>query len=198
MRKIVAAAIVLLATNQTGMAETCEETFARLLVHGNGEGPVRIHIVQEVKGGQTSTNEFLMVNDGHWMTRMIDPASGWYLTYDNVMYQSQDEGKSWTKVRDVDSAGDKAASIRNLEENATTTANAVCGEEDLDGAMHDTVEADFDTLQAFKTHNHYKYWVDRQSGLIVKATYETRGEGFESFTTQTPVPAPDLTLPVPD
>jgi hypothetical protein len=63
--------------------------------------------------------------------------------------------------------------------------------------MHDIVEADYDTPQNFKSENHHKYWVNRKSGFISKATYNIKGKGFESFTTQTSQKAPGLTLPTP-
>ena len=83
-------------------------------------------------------------------------------------------------------------------ENAQTARNAICGEEDLDGTVRLVVEADYDTVSGFKTENHFKYWLDRETGFVVKSTYAMKGEGFESFTTQLVEKAPDLTLPDPE
>ncbi len=187
-----------MASLQPGHAETCLETFTRLLVDGNGDTPVKIHAVQEIKGGMTSSNDFLQVETGHWMTRTIEPTNQpWVLTYNNTMYTSADKGATWTKLRTVDSAENRKNALKNQRENAATARKAVCGTEDLDGAAHDVVEAEFDTLQNFKATNHYKYWVNSQTGWISKTTYKMTGQGFESFTTQTLEPAPGLTLPTP-
>ncbi len=63
----------------------------------------------------------------------------------------------------------------------------------IDGVMYEVIEADFDTLQNFKTENHFKYWVNPETRWIFKATYKMKGSGFESFTTQFPEAVPDLT-----
>jgi len=199
MRLLPGAALLLLALPaESTLAETCEERFVHLLVDGNDEGAVKIHATQEIKGGPTTKNWFLQVSPGHWMSEPIEPpGQPWVLTYDNAMYTSTDGGKSWTKLRDTDSAGDAATSKANLRENAKTTRNAVCGEETVDGNAYETVEADYDTLQNFKTENHFKYWVEPASGFIARATYAMKGNGFESFTTQLIERAPGLTLPTP-
>jgi len=199
MRTVTAAIVLSLAAVQPGVAETCQERFTRLLIDGNGDDPVKIHVTQEIKGGATSKNYFYQRVPGHWMTEMIEPADqDWALTHDNVLYTSSDKGKSWKKARAVDSAATAKASKESLMESAKTVTNAACGQEELDGATYDTVEADFETLRGFKTKNHYKYWVDPASGYISKATYDVKAKGFESFTTQLVAPAPDLTLPTPE
>lgn len=199
MKPAIAAVAIVFASVQVAQAETCHEKFVRLMVDGNDNRPVKIHVVQETKGAKPSTNEFFQQKVGHWMTKMIDPANQpWVLTYNNTMYSSADEGDSWTKIRDVDSALNAENGLKARQENAQTVSNAACGEEDLDGVAHDTVEADFKTLQSFKTQNHYKYWVNRESGWITKATYHSKAEGYEGFTTQTLEPAPDLSLPTPE
>ena len=199
MKPALAAIVLIFVSALTAQAETCHEKFVRLMVDGNDDQPVKIHVVQESKGAKPSTNEFFLQTTGHWMTKMIDPANQpWVLTYNNTMYTSADEGKSWAKIRAVDSAQNAASGLRDRQENAQTVSNAVCGEEVLDGVAHDTVEADFKTLQNFKTENHYKYWVNRETGWISKATYQTKGEGYEGFTTQVIEPAPELSLPTPE
>ena len=199
MRSTIAAIAIFIASTGSGFAETCHDKFVRLLIDGNEDGPVKIHAVQEIKGGMTSTNNFFQVSIGHWMTQMIEPANQpWTLAHNNVMYTSADEGKTWQKIRTMDSGQNKDASIKAQQENAETVKNAACGEEELDGVMHDTVEADFNILQNFKSENHYKYWVNRETGWISQATYDLKGQGFESFTTQVIESAPDLTLPTPE
>jgi len=197
-RCCLALAPIILAASPAS-AETCEEIFVRLLTEGNGDGPVKIHVTQDIKGAPATTNYFYQASPGHWMTEMIDPAGQpWVLTYDDAMYTSADEGQTWKKLRDLDSGGNADAAKETMKANAATTRNAVCGEEDLNGVAYDVVEADFDMLQGSKTENHHKYWVNPQNGFIDKAVYEMKGAGFESITTQVIEPAPDLDLPTPE
>ncbi len=199
MRSFFATTALLLASTQAAFANPCQEKFAQLLIHGNGDRPSIIRITTEPKGGQVSKNDFFFKTTGHWMTVMTEPANQPVtLAYDNKMYTSSDNGKSWKKIRDMDSEKNRLDNIRNQEANAKTIKNAVCGEELLDGVMHDTVEADFDTVQQYKSSNHYKYWVNRKTGRITKSTYDSKSSGYQSFTTQVIEDAPDLTLPMPE
>mgnify|MGYP000719459463 CR=1 FL=1 len=199
MKRALFAGFLAVMSAQPALAETCQETFVRLLIDGNGDGPVKIHVTQEIKGAPTTKNYFYQVTPGHWMTEMIEPASQpWVLTWDDVMYTSADKGGTWTKLRDMDSAGNQDQARKNQEENAATARDAACATEEIDGVTYDVVEATYDTLQNFKTENHNKYWVNPETGFIAKAVYEMKGEGFESVTTQLIEPAPDLELPTPD
>ncbi|MEM9471593.1 MAG: hypothetical protein AAGA00_06530 [Pseudomonadota bacterium] len=199
MRSFFATTAMLLVTAQAAHANPCQERFAQLLIHGNGDRPSIIRITTEPKGGQVSKNDFFFKATGHWMTVMTEPANQPVtLAYSNKMYTSSDDGKSWKKVRDMDSEKNRLDNIRNQEANAKTIKNAVCGEELLDGVVHDTVEADFDTVQQYKSSNRYKYWVNRDTGRIAKSTYDSKSSGYESFTTQIIEDAPDLTLPTPE
>ena len=180
------------------LAESCQDRFVQLMMEGNGNVPVKIHVTQEIKGAPASRNIFYRLSPDHWMTEMVEPAGmPWTLEYDNVMYTSADGGKTWAKVREMDSQQDDEAARAAREENAKTVRNVVCSEEAIDGVMHDVVEADFDMLQNFKIENHHKYWVNRDSGFIVKAVYDMKGKGFESRSTQLIEKAPDLALPTP-
>lgn len=199
MRLAFAALALLLASTQPGLADPCKEKFAQLLIHGNGDQPAIIRITSEPKGGQVSKNDFFFKTTGHWMTVMTEPANQpRTLAYNNKMYTSSDGGKTWKKVREMNSEQNRLNNIKNQEANAKTVKNAVCGEEMLDGVLHDTVEADFDTVQQYKSSNHYKYWVNRDTGRITKSTYDTKTSNYESFTTQLIEAAPDLTLPTPE
>ncbi|KPB01806.1 hypothetical protein [Ahrensia marina] len=191
--------LLLCFTPQLGYADDCRDRFTRLLIHGNGDEPVKIHVTQEIVGGQTSTNYFYQSEPGHWMTEMLVPKSQpWVLTHDNVMYSSQDKGESWTELRMLDSGNNQANAKDGLREDAKTANNAVCGEDTLDGVVHDTVEADYLSQRGAVTEVHAKYWVDRESGYITKTFYHMKNNGFESMTTQLIERAPDLILPVPE
>lgn len=195
-KPVIAAALLASATAFPASAETCREHFVRLLVEGNGDGAVKIHVTQEIKGAPASQNWFYQQQPGHWMTEVIEPAGQpWVLTHDDVMYTSSDKGESWSKIRDLDSDPDAARA--QIEENAQTARNEVCGNEELDGVAYDTVEADYDSLQGFKSENHHKYWVHPETGFIARAFYHLKSENFESMTTQLIEAAPDLDLPTP-
>lgn len=199
MRRTLLLASILVLTVQPAGAETCEETFVRLYVGGNGETPAKIHVTQEIKGNKPSINEFYYAKLGHWMTKMIDPADqAWSLGYNNAFYTSSDKGKTWKKVSAMDSKKNKETQDKNRQDNAKTVTNASCAEEDLDGVAHQTVEADFKSLHGSKSDNHFKYWVNKQTGQISKATYQIKGTGFESFTTQLVEQVSDLNLPMPE
>jgi hypothetical protein len=199
MKRILVTSILAIFSTQPVLADSCQETFVRLLIEGNGDGPVKIHVTQEMKGAPATKNYFYQAAPGHWMTQMIDPDNQpWVLTYDDVMYTSSNKGETWDKLRELDSGSNQDSAKEDLKANAATARNASCGTEDLDGVMHDVVEADFETLQAFKTENHYKYWVNPETGYIAKVIYAMKGEGFESVTTQSLEAAPDLVLPTPE
>jgi hypothetical protein len=203
-RPAISAALLLAATSLVALpshslADACHDRFVRLLVEGNGDGPVKIHATQEIKGAPPSTNYFYQTEPGHWMTETIEPAGQpWVLTYNNTMYTSADEGETWTVLRELDSVQNQDAADRGLRENAETVKNAKCGEEVLDGVAHDTVEADYTMVSAGGMENHTKYWVNRETGYIDKTTYLMKSDAFESLTTQMIEKAPGLDLPKPE
>lgn len=199
MKPALAALAILFATAYPALAETCHEKFVRLMVGGNADEPVKIHVTQESKGAKPSENDFFQQSKGHWMTVMIEPANQpWVLTYNNTMFTSTNEGKSWQKIRTLDSEQNAENANKDRRENAKTVRNAACGEEVFDGIAHETVEADFNVVQTYKSENHYKYWVNKETGWISKAIYRTKSAGYEGTSTQIIVPAPDLSLPTPD
>ena len=75
----------------------------------------------------------------------------------------------------MDSQKNKENQDKNKRENAKTVKNASCGEEELDGAPHQTVEADFNTLQGSKTDNHYKYWGEQGNRTHFKSHLPYQG-----------------------
>ena len=196
-RPVILASALLLASTQFSAAETCHEKFVRLLIGGNSKVPTKIDIVTEPKNGAISKNEFFFQKIGHWMTVMTEPVQPITLAYNNNMYTSADKGKTWKKVRSMDSEKNAKIGKKDRVENAKTVKNAVCGEEELDGAMHDTVEAEFKTVQAYKSENRYKYWIHKETKWMTKAVYHSKSKGYSSVTTQLPSPDPDMALPTP-
>ena len=52
MKRLLAGFCLLLLTASAGTAGECEDRFSELLINGNpDQGPVRIHITQEIVGG---------------------------------------------------------------------------------------------------------------------------------------------------
>lgn len=195
--RFVLASVLLLAAIQPSVAETCHEKFVRLFTERNGKGPVKIHVTQEIKGGPTTTNYNYQNGTGHWMTEAIEPANmPWSLVYDNTMFASSDRGKTWVRIRKLDSQQRAGDVEKDLQDTVATVKNAACGSQDLDGVAHETVAADY-AYPKYNSEHRDTYWVNPATGWIAKSTTETRQAGFESSTTQLMEPAPGLLLPTP-
>jgi hypothetical protein len=178
-------------------AGDCEDRFRRLLVEGNPAGPVKIVVTQKVKGMPTRRN----INDqpppDYWMTEMVEPANAPRTLVDGgVMFISSGKGKSWSRLRAMDSEPNNDASSKNLEVAAATVKDAACGPEMVDGVPHDTVAATYE-MAAYKTVHRHKYCVALKTVWIAKAESFTCMAGFESVATQLIEMAPGLTLPTP-
>ena len=189
---------LLLVSAQSAQSEICRDKFIHFMTEYKGFFPVKNHIVSKPKGGKASTNKFYMTKIGHWMTEMITPPSPWTLAYNNTMYTSSDKGKTWKKVRTMDSAKNNENTKRDQLKNAETVKNAKCGEEEYKGVMHDTVEAEYSYLQFASAKIISKYWVDRKTGYVAKNTSDLNSKSYSSFTTQETEPAPGLVLPTPE
>ena len=197
MRIYLVAAIVLFTGTQSAIAEDCKEKFIRLMSDRTAKAPTKIHIVQEIKGGAKTVNWNYQDGKGNWRTEMIDPANApWSMGVNNVLYTPSDQGKTWTKVRDM---GDQnAAHQKALEERAATVANPVCGTAELDGVAHDVIEADYKMLGSFEADIHDKFWVDSASGYVRRLDTTMKNTAFESHMVQMLEPAPGLQIKAPD
>jgi hypothetical protein len=198
MRKAITALFILtVASSTAASADSCRDRFIELFSDRAPKGPVKIHVTQEIKGGMSSKNYNYQSGTGDWMTEMIEPDNmQWTLVHDNVMYSSADKGKSWKKIRALDSNQNESTVKKDLADAAATVKNAECGNETLDGVMHKTVAADYDYPKYKSTHRD-KYWVNPKTGWITKSVMQTKQSGFESTTTQVIEPAPGLELPTP-
>ncbi len=198
MRTLVAVALSTFALASPALAETCQEKFMRILVERNASEPVKIHATQKIKGGMATKNWNYQDGAGNWMTESIEPANlPWTLVQGDTMYTSMDKGKSWKKVRTMDTAHDPAETKKLQSERAKTVRNAKCGSEELDGTPHEVVEATYDMLGQFNAEVTDKYWVHPQTGYIPKLETTMKTETFESYTLQLVEPSPDLQLPKP-
>lgn len=195
MRSTLAACLIAL-NMQPALAETCHEKFVRLYTERNEKGPTKITVTQEIKGAKPSTNYHYSDGTGDWMTEMVEPSNlPWSMVRGQAMYASYDKGKSWKKIRMLDAGHSPEVVAKQLAEAASTVKNAACGQEAIDGVMHETVEAQF--TSSFGSSHHDKYWIDPATGRITKSTGSTKQAGFESFVTQLIERVPDLKLPTP-
>ena len=202
MKPFLATIALILASAQPVLAESCEEKFARLLVDGNPDfGPMRLHIFSEIKGVQKSEGYHYSRGDGSidGMSTTVEPENTpWSLFLGTKMWMSTDKGKSWTFVRELDAQSDPKAVKEALRNDAKTVANVSCGNEEIDGVMHDTVEGDYNSSGLQGAVAHQKYWVNPESGLIAKTFTATNANGMESEFTQFIEPWPELVLPNPE
>lgn len=179
-------------------ADACADRFVAVLTGFDKPRPVESRLVNQMKGQQPTENDFLSASPDHYLVRMTKPKGPWYLTHDGAMYQSDDDGKSWKKLRSFDKDKQKATNRENVQRQAATVRNAACGEATLDGVKHETLEADTTNTTPTAFEIHTKYWVNRADGNFVTRS-ETRmvTQAYEVFTVQTSKPAEGLKLPVP-
>ena len=195
MKTIFHGLVIALVSMTPAWAETCEESFDRLLRGSQEtETPTRNRSVTEMKNGMRMVSEHLRVAEDHYMTAMREPPGPWSMVYGDTMYTSMDEGKTWTVLRKIEDAGAQD----HLDALAQTVTNAACSESELDGVIYDTVEADYRMDGDSPTDIHNKFWVSRADGFIPKSETAMKNAAFETFVTQSIERVPDLTLPVPE
>ncbi len=197
IRKSALAALVVTLCASSALADDCRERFIEMYVGALERNYGRAHIVTEIKGQPKTENIFEIVAWDHNMTKVTVPAgSPWVLTHKGVMWQSSDEGATWAKVHEFDAEEARAMHIASVKAQADTASNVVCGEEELDGTTYETMSADLRNETGFKYDMANTYWIDRESGQVVKSTSHVKAEGFESFATQTWEFPEGLELPV--
>ncbi|POF32634.1 hypothetical protein [Roseibium marinum] len=198
MKPIFTAMLFLGVCGRAALADPCQDRFTELYLQHDQGIPTKTVATTVFKGAPPSTNEFLYSSSDHYMTVPIAPPGPWVLGYQNVLYQSGDEGKTWQKVREMDSSQNADKARAGKLANAETIRNAACGEADLGGEVVDVAAADITVSQGMVTENRYTYWVRRSDGFIVKATYDIKAPGLEMLTMQVIEKAPGLTLPAPE
>lgn len=199
MRKTIVMALLLLVPAGPGLADDCADKFAQVLVNSQNMKPTQARTLSGVKGGAQNESEFLSVSRDHYMTKPTKPKGPWVLAFDGGRYQSSDEGKSWKKFQSFDKAAEKAGALKTVKAQAASVRNAVCGKEELDGVMHETLEADTTNPAPNAFEIHTKYWVNRDAGdFVTRADMTMKMSGMEMLTSQTWKEAPGLTLPKPE
>ena len=198
MRTFFAAAIIVSLSSPAAIAQTCQEKFVDLItnVYGN-KGPSKIFITQDGKGTMKSKNFHYTNGKDHWMTEMIEPKNmSWTLAYKNIGYTSSDKGKSWKKAFEMNSEQQARRTRETLKKDAQTIRDVACGQEEIKGAVHETIEGAY-TSSLFKAEMKDKFWVNKKTGWISKKVSRIKSKSMDSTTVQIIEPAPDLKLPLP-
>lgn len=175
----------------------CQKQFAGYFVERSKLVGVKIHVTQVIKGGIPTENWNYQVAPGHWMSEAIKPAGlPWTLVHDNTMFSSRDKGKSWQKVRTLDSKQRAEDVAANLKATLATVHDVACGTEDLNGVAHKKISASY-KMPKYATEHRETYWIQPDTGWMAKAITTTKGKGFEMSVTQLIEPVPGLKLPTP-
>ncbi|MHA7775951.1 hypothetical protein [Roseibium sp. M-1] len=198
MKPLMIAAVFTLGFTSVSFADPCQDRFTELYLRLDQEIPTRTAVTTAFKGAPETKNDFLYLSADHYMTVPTSPAGPWVLGYENVLYQSDDDGKTWAKIREMDTGQNADKARADKETNAATIRNAACGEEEVNGEAVEVVAADITVSQGMVTENRYTYFVRRSDGFIVKAIYDTKAPNFEMVTTQEIQTDPGLTLPMPE
>lgn len=198
MKSILMSLGLLAVTTQAALADPCRDRFTELYLQLDQGVPTKAAVTTAFKGAPESKNDFLYLGQDHYMTVPTSPAGPWVLGYGNALYQSADEGKTWDKIREMETGQNADKARADKETNAETIRNAACSAEDLDGEPVEVVAADITVSQGMVTENRYTYWVRKSDNFIVKAVYDTKAPNFEMVTTQEIEKAPGLTLPAPE
>ena len=196
MRMVLSAAALLLALSASALAEDCAERFARLHIWWY-ENPTSgiARVVAEPKGQPKSDGEMHFVANGHYMLKQFVPNGGWYLTHDGTTWQSTDEGKSWKKLYSFNQEDTWKAGLETVKQQSSTVRNAVCGKDEVDGELVDTLEVDMTNTVNATFEIHEKVWVRRSDERSVRCEMLTTGLGPDTFTTQTWKQVPELFIP---
>lgn len=190
MKTILTATLFLVVANGAAFADPCQDRFTELYLPLDQGVPTKSASTIAFKGAPPSSNDFLYLSQDHYMTVPTSPAGPWILGYNNVLYQSADEGKTWEKIREMETGQNADKARADKLANAETIRNSACAEEELNGEAVEVVAADITISQGMVTENRYTYWVRKSDGFIVKAIYDTKAPNFEMVTTQTIEQAP--------
>jgi hypothetical protein len=198
--KLSAITLALITASSIANADSCLDRFAQLVVNGNPDiGPTRLHITQEIVGGQNSLNYFHSDGQGNGMTEMIDPVdSSWSLFLGDNMYVSQDKGQSWTFQSSFDAEKGRADAKAALAKDVETASDLSCGTQTLNDVDHEVVAGTYQSSAIAGAEIHETLWVNPGTGLIAQSYRHLKMSGFESKTTQVIELSPDLVLPQPE
>lgn len=199
MKKILAATFLLLCSTQLAQSDTCRDKFISIVTDQTPKGPIKTDATTKLDSGVVMKNKFYQTELDHWMSEGVEPKGmPWTLSYKHAMYTSVDKGKTWKKLKALDSEKARQDAWNNLVEEAKSTKNTLCGEEEIDGVVYDWVEGEYSSHLNAKAEYRNKYWVNRQTKWVTKAIYEVTGAKYKSTVSQLIEKAPDLSLPIPE
>lgn len=184
---------------QVAAAETCGEKLSRLMIEWlEPRAPATALMRVETKDQGTTVTRFLHLDADRYMVEAVEPADApWYLTIEGTTWQSADGGANWTKAYSFNAEETRARNAESVRKQAASVENAVCGTEEIDGVMHDTIEADMSNPPPAAFQIHATYWINQETGFVTRTQSRMTMDAFESTTTQEWTPAPDLVLPSP-
>jgi len=197
--RITSAVLATTISAMSAHAETCMERFVKAATEGNGDGEYRQIVTQKIEGSPAATvNEFIMNSHRHWVSKSITPkAGGWTLLHGGVMYSSTDQGTSWNEITKFD---EQAAEVARAQQKSDVegAAQVECGTETVDGKVLDRVHGQYEVTVGFKTTQVHTYWIEPESGLIVRSEYDTISPAFKSKVSQKMIPFADAVVPLPE
>jgi hypothetical protein len=192
----VATTLVLFAMGAAG-ADECRDRLVRYLESALDGRPGQSRTTVQ-QGASTQESLFIFVSRDHHMFKPVNPDNiPWVLTYQGTVYQSADQGRSWTKVHSFDRDKQHAEAKEAIRSQARSATGVVCGTETLDGVVHDTYEARMTMEGSVRVEMHNRYWMSRDTGIATQAISTSRFSGVEMTTTQRWQPLGTTTLPVP-
>ncbi len=199
MKTICAASVMVFCITQPVYAETCREHFIRIFAPvDKSPTAVRTYNTATTNGANEQKFNLFSIGNDHVLSQALVPVAPWSLIHNKKMFISNDEGKSWIKVRDLP---DNTTAEAALAAKATALAkigNEECGTDTYEGIEADTVQADLDTTPEAPFKTTIKFWMDKKNGDMLKSTTNVKMPGSNYFATQIVEQAPDLVLPTPE
>ncbi len=195
---LAACAAILMLTGQSATADPCRVAFMKVKTDIKPASATRSRIVSLTNGKNPSTAMHLNNGSGDWMSYPTDPPNGpWSLQVGKVLYVSSDQGKTWTKARDMNDPGHDPDVVRKEVADAAAAAeNLTCGTDEMDGLRHETFEADVN-YPKMNMKAREKLWLHPETRRVVKSRIIMRMSGMEVETTQFTEYLPELGLPKP-
>lgn len=184
---------------QPAYAETCREQFIRIFAPSEkSQKSLRSYNTATTNGENEQKFNLFSIGDNHILSQALVPAAPWSLIYNQQMFISNDKGKSWIKVRDLpDNELDEAA-LAAKTTGLAKIGNEECGTDTYEGKETNTIQADLDVTPEAPFKTTVKFWMDTETGNMLKSTTRTIMPGADHFVTQIIEQAPDLVLPTPD
>jgi hypothetical protein len=193
----IVAGLALATAGVPAHAEACRERFVRYLV-GTPDGPPGQARIVIQMGPTSFENEFLFLSQDHNLYRPIRPAGQpWILVHDGARHQSTDQGRTWSRLQSFDRLEARAQAVAAVRAQAETAKDVRCGEEQLDGVMHDTFEATLAVPGGDGAESRNRYWVARGTAAATRTISTSSMDGMTMVTTQDWKPSSQLTLPKP-